>query len=65
MQRVMEIPDELKGVSEAVSAMIRQVRAVGRSTQGGKAVDSPTIERQLAEGEAPIARARHRAVLPG
>jgi hypothetical protein len=65
MQMVIEIPDELKGVGEAVSALIRQVQAVWRSTRGGKAVDYPTIEQQLAEGAAAIERASHRAVLQG
>jgi hypothetical protein len=62
MQMVIEIPDELKGVSEAVSAMVRQVEAVWRSTGGGKAVDYLRIERQLAEGAAAIERASHQAV---
>jgi hypothetical protein len=63
MQMVIEIPDELKGVSEAVSDMVQQVEAVWRSTGGGKAVDYLKIERQLAEGAAAIERASHQAVL--
>lgn len=65
MQMVIEIPDELKGVGEAVGAMVHQVQAVWWSTRGGKAVDYPTIERQLAEGAAAIERASHQVVLQG
>ena len=39
MQMVIEMPDELKGVGEAVRAMVRQVEATWRSTRGGRAVD--------------------------
>jgi hypothetical protein len=65
MQIVIEIPDELKGVGEAVSAMVRQVEATWRSTRGGRAVDYPKIEQQLAAGAAAIERASHQAVLQG
>lgn len=63
MQMVIEIPEELKGVGEAVSNMIRQVQGAWRSTRGGKALDYVQIERQLAEGVAAIERASHQAVL--
>jgi hypothetical protein len=65
MQMVIEIPDELKGVSEAVRAMVRQVEATWRSTRGGRALDYPEIERQVAAGAAAIERASHQAVLQG
>jgi len=65
MQMVIEIPDELKGVGEAVRAMVRQVEAIWRSTPGGRAVDYPEIERQVAAGAAAIERASHQAVLQG
>jgi hypothetical protein len=65
MQMVIEIPDELKGVGEAVRAMVSQVEAAWRSTQGGRALDYVEIERQLAEGAAAIERAGHQAVLQG
>jgi hypothetical protein len=65
MQMMIEIPDELKGVSEAVSAMLRQVEATWRSTRGGRAVDYPEIERQVAAGAAAIERASHQVVLQG
>jgi hypothetical protein len=65
MQMVIEIPDELKGVCEAVRAMVRQVEATWRSTRGGRALDYPEIERQVAAGAAAIERASHQAVLQG
>lgn len=65
MQMVMEMPEELKGVGEAVQAMVRQVEASWRSTRGGRAVDYATIERQVAAGAAAIERASHQAVLQG
>ena len=65
MQMVIEIPDELKGVGEAVRAMVRQVEATWRSTRGGRAVEYAAIEQQLAAGAAAIERASHQAVLQG
>jgi hypothetical protein len=65
MQMVIEILDELKGVGEAVKAMVRQVEATWRSTRGGRAVDYAAIERQVAAGAAAIERASHQAVLQG
>ena len=57
--------EELKGVGEAIRAMVRQVEARWRSTRGGRAVDYATIERQGAAGAAALERARHQAVLQG
>jgi hypothetical protein len=65
MQMVIEMPEELKEVGEAVKAMIRQVEATWRSTRGGRAVDYAAIERQVAAGAAAIERAGHQAVLQG
>jgi hypothetical protein len=65
MQMVMEMPEELKGVGEAVQALVRQVEASWRSTRGGRAIDYATIERQVAAGVAAIERASHQAVLQG
>jgi hypothetical protein len=65
MQMVLEMPEELKGIGEAVKAMIRQVAASWRSTRGGRAVDYAVIERQVAAGAAAIERASHQAVLQG
>jgi len=65
MQMVSEMPEELKGVGEAVKAMIRQVEASWRRTRGGRAIDYATLERQVAAGAAAIERASHHAVLQG
>jgi hypothetical protein len=65
MQMVIEMPDELKGVGEAVQAMVRQVEASWRSTRGGRAVDYAAIEQHVAAGAAAIERASHQAVLQG
>ena len=65
MQMVIEMPDELKGVGEAVREMVWQVEATWRSTRGGKALDYAEIEQRLAEGAVAIERASHQAVLQG
>jgi hypothetical protein len=65
MQIVIEIPEELKGVGEAVREMLWQVEATWRSTRGGKALEYAEIEQQVAEGAAAIERASHQAVLQG
>jgi hypothetical protein len=65
MQMVIEIPDELKRIGEAVKIMVRQVEATWQSTRGGRAVDYAAIERQVAAGAAAIERASHQAVLQG
>lgn len=65
MQMVIEIPDELKGVGEAISALVWQVEATWRSTRGGRALDYQKIERQVAASAAAIERASHQAVLQG
>src|SRR5262245_18416157 len=65
MQMVIEIPEELKVVGEAVHALVRQVEASWRSTRGGRAVDYAAIEQQVAAGAAAIERASHQVVLQG
>ena len=65
MQMVIEMREELKGVGEAIRALVRQVEASWRSTHGGRAVDYATIERHVAAGAAAIERASHQAVLQG
>jgi hypothetical protein len=65
MQMVIEMPEELKGVGEAIQTMLRQVEATWRSTRGGRAVAYAAIEEQLAAGAAAIERASHQAVLQG
>src|SRR5262245_18961966 len=65
MQIVLEIPDELKAVGEAVEAMVSQIEAAWRSTAGSQALAYAEIEAQLAAGAAAIERAGHQAVLQG
>jgi len=65
MQMVLEMPEELKGVGEAIKTLVRQVEATWRSTRGGRAIEYATIERQVAAGAAAIERASHQAVLQG
>jgi hypothetical protein len=65
MRRVREMPEELKGVGEAVQAMARRGEASWRRTRGGRAVDYATIERQGAAGAAAIERASPHAGLQG
>lgn len=65
MQMGSEIPDELKGIGEAVRARGRQVEAPWRSSRGGRALDYAEIERQEAAGAAAIERASHQAGLRG
>jgi hypothetical protein len=65
MQMVIEIPDELKSIGEAVRTLVRQVEATWRSTRGGRALDYAAIERQVAAGAAAIERASHQVILQG
>jgi len=65
MQIVLEIPEELKAVGEAVEAMVTQIEAAWRSTSGSQAVAYAEIEEQLAAGAAAIERAGHQAILQG
>jgi hypothetical protein len=65
MQMVIEIPDELKGIGEAVRAMVRQVEATWRSTRGGRAMEYAEVEKQVAAGAAALERASHQAILQG
>lgn len=65
MQIVIEIPEELKAVGEAVEAPVRQIEATWRSTRGGQALAYAEIEQQLAAGAAAIERAGHQTVLQG
>ncbi len=65
MQIVLEMPEELKAVGEAVEAMVAQITAAWRRTDGGQAVAYGEIEAQLAAGAAAIERAGHQAVLQG
>src|SRR5262245_40282351 len=65
MPIVLEIPDELKAVGEAVAAMVNSIATAWRSTGGSQAVAYAEIEAQLAAGAASIERAGHRVILQG
>lgn len=65
MRIVLEIPEELKAVGEAVEALVQLPAAAWRSTVGGQAVVYSEIEEQVAAGVAAIERASHQAVLQG
>src|SRR5262249_24694607 len=65
MQIVLEIPEELKAVGEAVAAMVTQIETAWRSTSGSQAVAYAEIEAQLAAGAAGIGGAGHQAILQG
>jgi hypothetical protein len=65
MQIVLEIPEELKAVGEAVAAMVTQIETAWRSMSGSQAVAYAEIEAQLAAGAAAIERAGHQAILQG
>ncbi len=60
---VIEVPEELRGVGEAmVSALAAMQRTMAR-TGGGKAVDYSEVERGMAEEVGGIERASHGAIL--
>ena len=65
MRIVLEIPEELKAVGEAVEAFVRLTEAAWRRTDGGQAVAYGEVEQQVAVGVAAIERASHQAVLQG
>ena len=65
MQIVLEIPEELKAVGEAVEALVRLTVSTWRRTVGGHAVVYSEIEEEVAASVAAIERASHQAVLQG
>ena len=65
MEIVLEIPEELKAVGEAVEALVRLTAAAWRRTVGGQAVVYSEIEEQVAAGVAAIERASHQTLLQG
>ena len=60
---VIEIPDELKDLGEALATMVARVQGTVAGTGGGKAVDYGQVERAIAEETGGIERAAHRAIL--
>src|SRR4030095_4017725 len=65
MQIVLEMPEGLKAVGEAVEAMVSQIAAAGRTRGGGRPGASTEIEEQWAAGPAAMERAGHQAILQG
>ena len=60
---VIEIPDELHDLGEALATMVARVQATVAGTGGGKAVDYGRGEQAIAGEAGGIERAAHRAVL--
>ena len=60
---VIEVPEELREVGEAMAAALDSLqRTLGR-TGGGKALDYAAVEEALSQDAGKIERATHRAVL--
>ena len=60
---VIEIPEELTDLGEALAAMVARVQGTVTGMGGGKAVDYGRVERAVAEEAGGIERAAHRAML--
>ena len=60
---VIEIPDELTDLGEALATMVARVQGTVAGMGGGKAVDYGRVERAIAEETGGIERAAHRAIL--
>ena len=54
---MIEIPDELKDLGEALATMVARVQGTVAGTGGGKAVDYGQVERAIAEETGSIERA--------
>lgn len=62
-KRVIEIPEGLEALGEAVAAMIARVQGTVAATGGGKAVNYARVERAIADETGGIERAAHPAIL--
>jgi len=60
---VIEIPEELTGLGEAMKAILARVEGTLARTGGGKAVDYAKVESAVSEEASGIERAAHRAIL--
>jgi len=60
---VIEIPEELTGLGEAMAAILARVQGTLARTGGGKAVDYAQVESAVSEEAGGIERAAHRAIL--
>ena len=60
---VIEVPEELRGVGEAMAATLAELQATLGRHGGGKAVDYGKVEGEISDQTGGIERAAHRAVL--
>lgn len=60
---VIEVPEELKDLGEAMDATLAAVKESLRRAAGGKALDYEAVECAIADAAAQVERAGHRAVL--
>jgi hypothetical protein len=60
---VIEVPEELKDLGEAMRALLTVVDGAMKAAVGGKAVDYARVERDVAEHTAALERAAHRGIL--
>ncbi|MGH2361997.1 MAG: ISKra4-like element ISMfu2 family transposase [bacterium] len=60
---VLEVPDELRGVAEAMASTLAGLQGTLARTGGGKAIDYARVESEVSERTAGIERATHRAIL--
>ena len=60
---VIEIPEELRGLGEALEAIVARVQGTVARTGGGKAVDYAQVESAVSEEAGGIERAAHRVIL--
>jgi hypothetical protein len=60
---VIEVPEELRDLGEAMVATLATVRRTLARTGGGKALDYAEVEGAVSEEAGKIERASHRAVL--
>lgn len=60
---VIEIPEELTGLGEAMAAILARVQGTLARTGGGKAVDYAQVESAVSEKAGGLERAAHRAIL--
>jgi hypothetical protein len=62
-KRVIEIPEGLEALGDAVAAMVARVQSTVAAAGGGQAVDYGRVERAITEQTGGIERAAHRAML--
>jgi hypothetical protein len=60
---VIEIPEELKDLGEAVQEMVNRVVAANRAAVGGRAVDYAPLERDIGALARSVERGAHRSML--